>query len=126
MNMSDLPPAARLAALAEAGRAANPQIWYNPRSYVQTDFDGKILTACFLSFAALGAGYSLEDDGRPYPTGVRQIIAEFGHLSMDAEATALTVKSLAALDLNCTPFEEVVSRLREGSQTVSHLPIPLY
>lgn len=50
MNTNDLPPAARLAVLIEAGRAANPDLEHGVRALIH---EGR---ACALGFALLGAG----------------------------------------------------------------------
>jgi hypothetical protein len=52
MNTNDLPPAAKLAALIEAGRAANPDLAHG-RGHFYSSSEG---SACALGFAALGAG----------------------------------------------------------------------
>jgi hypothetical protein len=51
MNTNDLPPAAKLAALIEAGRAANPDIEQGKGSLRPTP-----VSACALGFAALALG----------------------------------------------------------------------
>ena len=55
MNTNDLPPAAKLAALIETGRAANPDIRHGRTTMFR---DG---AACAIGFAALGAGVSRTD-----------------------------------------------------------------
>ena len=52
MNTNDLPPAAKLAALIEAGRAANPDVKHGRGNLF---YGGE---ACALGFAALGKGVS--------------------------------------------------------------------
>jgi hypothetical protein len=54
MNTNDLPPAARLAALIEAGRAANPDIKHGQCTLF------KEKEACAIGFAMLGSGVSRE------------------------------------------------------------------
>lgn len=55
MNTNDLPPTAKLAALIEAGRAANPDIGHGTNNY----FDGK--NACAIGFATLACGVDRKD-----------------------------------------------------------------
>lgn len=52
MNANDLPPAARLACLIEAGVAANPDLKQGRHDFLVED------GACVLGFACLGAGLS--------------------------------------------------------------------
>ena len=52
MNTNDLPPAAKLAALIEAGRAANPDLSLDGRVY----FFESQKCGCALAFAVLGTG----------------------------------------------------------------------
>lgn len=53
MNTNDLPPAARLAVLIEAGAVANPHLHLDGRGYYDPKFDKR---ACALCFATLGNG----------------------------------------------------------------------
>jgi hypothetical protein len=52
MNTNDLPPAAKLAVLIEAGRAANPDLKHGQGTLLERG------AACAMGFAALGAGLS--------------------------------------------------------------------
>jgi hypothetical protein len=54
MNTNDLPPAARLAALIDAGRAAHPEIRHGNDGGLTPDCD----SGCALAFACLGMGLS--------------------------------------------------------------------
>jgi hypothetical protein len=55
MNTHDLPPAAKLAALIEAGRAANPDLKQNKGELLRRG------RACAMGFAALAAGAAREE-----------------------------------------------------------------
>jgi hypothetical protein len=63
MNTNDLPPAAKLAALIEAGRAANPDLKHGMGAYLQ---DG---AACAIGFATLACGVSRSDISRTIRDG---------------------------------------------------------
>src|SRR5688572_28946699 len=56
MNTNDLPPAAKLAALIEAGRAANPDLKQNHDTGIALEEGG----TCALGFACLASGISRE------------------------------------------------------------------
>lgn len=57
MNTNDLPPAAKLAVLIEAGAAANPDLRLDGRGF----FSEEEKRACALSFAALANGAQRSD-----------------------------------------------------------------
>jgi hypothetical protein len=60
MNTNDLPPAAKLAALIEAGRAANPDLRHGRGAIYERAMPGEPAEACALGFACLGAGVDRE------------------------------------------------------------------
>jgi hypothetical protein len=97
MNTHDLPPAAKLAALIEAGRAANPDM--------KQRFGGMTIygnTTCALGFAALGAGIPRD---RIAPTN------EF--FSVFAFADNLWSPVARMNDAGST-LDEIIHSLREG------------
>jgi hypothetical protein len=98
MNTHDLPPAAKLAALIEAGRAANPDLKHG-RGFAYSVRDKE---ACALGFAAFGAGVSRE--------GVAWISLD---RIMPGLTVALARKVIAANDGGMT-LDEVIHSLREG------------
>jgi hypothetical protein len=57
MNANDLPPAAKLAALIEAGRAANPDLKHGRGQYLEVRYG---TGACALGFALLATGMKRE------------------------------------------------------------------
>lgn len=69
MNTNDLPPAAKLAALIEAGMAAHPEIAHSHEMLAVVRFDVKadvchIKRGCALCYAALGAGATADEVGK--------------------------------------------------------------
>lgn len=105
MNTNDLPPAARLAALIEAGRAAHPNLKHSKGLGMGEE------TACALEFACLGAGL-----GRPRFTSeaARRLGLEFryaygmpGHQHNLAEQVVWDNDHGKSLD-------EILQSLREG------------
>ncbi len=105
MNTNDLPPAARLAALIEAGRAANPGLRKNSRDDGIDFLCGRC--ACAIGFALLGAGVS------------RKAVRRMGTMITDAaEALGLPPSFCSRVayfsDTRATSLDEVVHSLREG------------
>jgi hypothetical protein len=99
MNTNDLPPAARLAALMEAGRAAYPDLGFDGSVYFVRR---PMWCGCALAFAALGAGAPAtwpavgeHIDALPFPK----------RLKAEVERMAREVSSV----------EEIILSLREGA-----------
>jgi hypothetical protein len=99
MNINDLPPAAKLAALIEAGRAANPDLKHGRGAAYSADRS----EACALGFAAFGAGVSRE--GAAWTT-LDRIMPEL--------TRALAYKVIAANDEGVMTLDQIIHSLREG------------
>lgn len=110
MNTNDLPPAARLAALIEAGRAANPDLkhgrgaWYVPENR----------EACALGFAGLALGVPrdvMADSARNY----RAVGNALGVEPSDMIWTRTTLYGVVQRknDAGAT-LDEIITSLREG------------
>lgn len=101
MDQSNLPPAAKLAALIEAGRAANPDLKQGT---------GEMLCrnkACALGFAAFAIGLGREQMGGPF-TPYARLDKAIGDLSGN-----LTNRVYRANDNGAT-LDEIILSLREG------------
>lgn len=98
MNTNDLPPAAKLAALIEAGCAANPDLAHG-RSVLLNE-----RTACAIGFACLGNGYP------------REIVSEhiFGFGFLPEECARLAADVMRMNDVDHASLEEICTSLREG------------
>lgn len=99
MNPNDLPPAARLAALIEAGRAANPDIKHGIGHY----FHPTEHQACAIGFAAMAKTGSRN----PYAVsnGAMKIEDEFGN----------TMRfHIVKMNDGGATIEEICRSLREG------------
>lgn len=104
MNTNDLPPAARLAALIEAGRAAYPNVGHGKGSYY---FHG---LACALGFAALGAG-AKPSDLEASPIGSQVAFEKF--TGLEFRWTGLCGEVACANDDGAT-LDYICHSLREG------------
>lgn len=101
MNTNDLPPAARVAMLIEAGRAANPTVAHGRKQI----WDPETRSACALGFACLGAGIDITVGGYRYTAdAVHELHLPF-HLSN--EIWSMNDR------LNVT-LEDLCHSLREG------------
>lgn len=100
MNTNDLPPAARLAALIEAGRAAHPEMWQC--RFRRISLDGR--AACALGFAQLGDGFPANDEAIHGTRG-------FQWLGMWPGALRTAI---ANANNNGATLDEICASLREG------------
>lgn len=105
MDHSNLPPAAKLAALIEAGRAANPNLKQCRNAYF---IEG---SACALGFACLGTGLVSHAD----------MMARGGAFLDESEnplmpwASAALRQGVAFLNDRGAPLSEILQSLREGA-----------
>ena len=108
MNTNDLPPAAKLAALIEAGVAANPGIQQG-RSAIWKN--GK---ACAIGFALLGSGMTGKDLSAACNSArVMQSISERLGLQT-SPCTASLYWSVALMNDDGAPIEKICTALRDG------------
>jgi hypothetical protein len=99
MNINDLPPAAKLAALIEAGRAANPDLKLGHGRL----YDPCKQEACALGYACLGAGIA-RNQVQQWGTAIR-LLPEF---SWDFQMAVATQNDRGAT------LDEIIQSLREG------------
>lgn len=117
MNTNDLPPAARLAALIEAGRAANPDLAHGR---------GTLLTeksACALGFAGLGAGVSretLRDPNGNYVALAKALGTKYAALSVCAKT--VYGETMRRNDRGAT-LADICRELREGELARVECPV---
>lgn len=120
MNTNDLPPAARLACLIEAGRAANPDLKHGQGS----PYESVTGAACALGFAALAAGLTRPEIDCSYRLGSKQVHAAYARigsvLGIHAEGELPQVLARWVWDRVIRPndndysIEEICHSLREG------------
>lgn len=103
MNTNDLPPAAKLAALIEAGRAANPDLKHGRLNLLNVEQD----SACALGFAALALGVTREDLVH------RQITRGYAALNKAFPFT-LVDRVWRVNDRQKASLDEIIASLREG------------
>lgn len=108
MNTNDLPPAAKLAALIEAGRAAHPELKHGRGSYLRGG------EACALGFAALACGVQQQSLIDSYPFTDDLVKTPFiKHIGMTYRTGNLL--GLVADHNDCgETLEEICQSLREG------------
>lgn len=99
MNANDLPPAAKLAALIEAGRAANPDLKHGHNVLL---YNG---AACALGFACLGVGAPRERINGYSIGPIQTFLADF--------AGPLTDAVIAKNDGGAS-LDGIILSLREG------------
>jgi hypothetical protein len=103
VNTNDLPPAAKLAALIEAGRAANRDLY---RSTECGPFlDG--CEACAMGFAALGAGVTREEL-RSLKRNTIDLAERLGF------SVSLCSRTAYFNDYSAESLDQVIHSLREG------------
>lgn len=105
MNTNDLPPAAKLAVLIEAGRAANPNVGRSVYAFARRGVKG-LNGGCALCMALLGAGVSQKTihDGCGYVL-VKERLSEFSPNLLWA---------VEKLNFEVDSFDEIILSLREG------------
>jgi hypothetical protein len=107
MDQSSLPPAARLAALIEAGRVANPDLKHERCDYRKWSAFPELTAVCAVSMAILGAGVSRRQfGGAPSATSF-----------FDTALAGIPVKLLdevSAANIGVNSFEDICLSLREG------------
>lgn len=106
MNTNDLPPAARLAVLIEAGRAANPGIAHGKNEFYD---DGK---ACALGFAALATGVQREQLARASIGRWRIVELAIG-IQVEPMTQTLAARVMGMNDSGAS-LESICQSLREG------------
>lgn len=99
MNANDLPPAARLAALIEAGMTAHPGITFDGRAY----WNGPNNCGCAMMFAARGAGVAVH--------GAMDVMMFMDECGLWAGRLPGLVEMAA---FETTALEDVIKSLREG------------
>lgn len=101
MNPNDLPPAARLAVLIEAGRAAYPNVTYNGRTY----YNSTVKCGCAMVYAALGAGMPASEG-----IGLRELL----HFADEHGISDDLFAAVEAEAWDHASLDEICHSLREG------------
>jgi hypothetical protein len=104
MDHGNLPPAAKLAALIEAGRAANPQMHQCQGAW----FDDKG-GACAMGFAAMGAGV-----GRNVVGNYALMNRFFGIVGVRSDRWMGFSSPITRMNDNGASLAEICASLREG------------
>lgn len=104
MNTNDLPPAAKLAALIEAGRAANPDLKQGRGSW----YDAGKRAACAMGFASLGCGVNRKDI---VSLGAEPLICAIG---ISAEDWFRFCSPITRMNDTGASLDEIILSLREG------------
>lgn len=113
MNTNDLPPAARLASLIEAGRAAHPRVNHGQGRAIDPDSN----SACAIGFAAMSVGAS------PHSFLMTSDAASKAGLVYDGVLGESMVSRVVRMnDREPKPsLDEICQSLREGE--LSKLPV---
>lgn len=108
MNTNDLPPAAKLAVLIEAGRAANPDLKH---SACYREHEGsRMVACCSMTMAALGAGVPRGEMERALSAS--ELIGKALQIGSPFESELWLDTSLA--NGSASSFDEIILSLREG------------